>query len=216
MESERKPSIFSDRGFIGSAGELDEYGVWVKSEPEDIAFDNSAFFDEIDNEIKAKGGADSFGFVSDLAAVQHDADESADLAYTGQSNSANKFESDAFGMEEPEEQRADVYTEGNEAAAPAEGTVGDSFDVDFGMEEPEEQRADVYTEENEAAASAEDTVGDSFDVDFGMEEPEEQRADVHTEGNEAAAPAEDTVGDSFDMDFGMEEPEEQQADVYTE
>jgi hypothetical protein len=29
-----KPSIYQDRGTIGSAKELDEYGVWVKSEPQ--------------------------------------------------------------------------------------------------------------------------------------------------------------------------------------
>ncbi|MDR1176445.1 MAG: hypothetical protein LBK83_13365 [Treponema sp.] len=31
------PSIYSDRGTIGSADELDEYGVWVKSEPQDLS-----------------------------------------------------------------------------------------------------------------------------------------------------------------------------------
>ena len=34
MASEKKPSIYSDRSSIGSAEELDEYGVWVKSEPQ--------------------------------------------------------------------------------------------------------------------------------------------------------------------------------------
>jgi hypothetical protein len=34
MASNKKPSIYSDRGNFGSAEELDEYGVWVKSEPQ--------------------------------------------------------------------------------------------------------------------------------------------------------------------------------------
>ena len=34
MKNNKKPSIYSDRGSIGSAEELDEYGVWVKSEPQ--------------------------------------------------------------------------------------------------------------------------------------------------------------------------------------
>ncbi|GHV92121.1 hypothetical protein AGMMS50268_26240 [Spirochaetia bacterium] len=34
MASEKKPSIYYDRGTIGSSKELDEYGVWVKSEPQ--------------------------------------------------------------------------------------------------------------------------------------------------------------------------------------
>jgi len=34
MAKETKPSIYSDRGAIGSSNELDQYGVWVKSEPQ--------------------------------------------------------------------------------------------------------------------------------------------------------------------------------------
>ncbi|MDR2717758.1 MAG: hypothetical protein LBB89_06830 [Treponema sp.] len=34
--AEKKPSKNSDRGTIGSAEELDAYGVWVKSEPQDL------------------------------------------------------------------------------------------------------------------------------------------------------------------------------------
>jgi hypothetical protein len=37
MASEKKPSIYYDRGTIGSSAELDEYGVWVKSEPQDLS-----------------------------------------------------------------------------------------------------------------------------------------------------------------------------------
>ena len=34
--AEKKPSKYTDRGTIGSAEELDAYGVWVKSEPQDL------------------------------------------------------------------------------------------------------------------------------------------------------------------------------------
>jgi pilus assembly protein FimV len=37
MAKDKKPSIFADRGTIGSPDELDEYGVWVKSEPQDLS-----------------------------------------------------------------------------------------------------------------------------------------------------------------------------------
>jgi hypothetical protein len=37
MASDKKPSIYSDRSTIGSSDELDEYGVWVKCEPEDVS-----------------------------------------------------------------------------------------------------------------------------------------------------------------------------------
>ena len=36
MANEKKPSIYVDRGSIGSSDELDEYGVWVKSAPQDL------------------------------------------------------------------------------------------------------------------------------------------------------------------------------------
>ncbi|MDR1239666.1 MAG: hypothetical protein LBK27_06105 [Treponema sp.] len=37
MAGKNKPSIYSDRSTIGSSNELDEYGVWVKSEPQDLS-----------------------------------------------------------------------------------------------------------------------------------------------------------------------------------
>ena len=37
MAKDKEPSIFADRGTIGSSDELDEYGVWVKSEPQDLS-----------------------------------------------------------------------------------------------------------------------------------------------------------------------------------
>ncbi|GHV66574.1 hypothetical protein AGMMS49928_01590 [Spirochaetia bacterium] len=39
MASEKKPSIYDDRSTIGSSSELDEYGVWIKSGPEDLSLD---------------------------------------------------------------------------------------------------------------------------------------------------------------------------------
>lgn len=37
MAGKNDPSIYDDRSAIGSSEELDEYGVWVKSEPQDIS-----------------------------------------------------------------------------------------------------------------------------------------------------------------------------------
>jgi hypothetical protein len=37
MATGNRPSIYSDRSAIGSAEDLDAYGVWVKSEPQDMA-----------------------------------------------------------------------------------------------------------------------------------------------------------------------------------
>jgi hypothetical protein len=48
MASEKSPSIYADRSTIGSSEELDEYGVWVKSEPQDLS---SLQFDNQEEEI---------------------------------------------------------------------------------------------------------------------------------------------------------------------
>jgi hypothetical protein len=37
MAEKNDPSIYDDRSTIGNADELDEYGVWVKSEPQDLS-----------------------------------------------------------------------------------------------------------------------------------------------------------------------------------
>jgi len=37
MSFDKKPSMYSEHGTIGSAEELDAYGVWVKSEPQDFS-----------------------------------------------------------------------------------------------------------------------------------------------------------------------------------
>ncbi|MDR0403495.1 MAG: hypothetical protein LBH35_07920, partial [Treponema sp.] len=37
MAGKKDPSIYDDRSNIGSSEELDEYGVWVKSEPQDFS-----------------------------------------------------------------------------------------------------------------------------------------------------------------------------------
>ncbi|MDR2953119.1 MAG: hypothetical protein LBU82_07745, partial [Treponema sp.] len=41
MASEKRPSVYSDRGSFGSAEELDEYGVWIKCEPQDMSLTDS-------------------------------------------------------------------------------------------------------------------------------------------------------------------------------
>jgi len=42
MAIDKDPSIYRDRGTIGSSDELDEYGVWVKSEPQDLPSSDEA------------------------------------------------------------------------------------------------------------------------------------------------------------------------------
>ena len=79
MAIDKKPLIYSDRSHIGSADELDEYGVWVKSEPQDLPSngydtDSAGFsmddpgladFDDIEQNFGSE--PDNFGDSSDLS-----------------------------------------------------------------------------------------------------------------------------------------------------
>ncbi|MDR1278737.1 MAG: hypothetical protein LBK02_08300 [Treponema sp.] len=75
MASEKKPSIYSDRGTIGSSDELDEYGVWVKSEPQDLSSVNadiqeaiepsSAVIEELPDFDTDLGGEESLDFAEE-------------------------------------------------------------------------------------------------------------------------------------------------------
>jgi hypothetical protein len=82
MANEKKPSIYHDRGTIGSAKELDEYGVWVKSEPQVLSTE------------EAEKGADDFpldgledlpDFSTDLGASLEDSPDSPAEAESAES-----------------------------------------------------------------------------------------------------------------------------------
>jgi len=63
MASNKKPSIYSDRGGIGSAEDLDEYGVWVKSEPQDMSAESLGLKSgELSSEIEEAPLDDSLSF----------------------------------------------------------------------------------------------------------------------------------------------------------
>ncbi|MDR1100168.1 MAG: hypothetical protein LBL28_06765 [Treponema sp.] len=91
MASEKKPSIYSDRGTIGSSDELDEYGVWVKSEPQDLSSVNadiqeaiepsSAAIEELPDFDTDLGGEESLDFAGeDFSVPDLDIPEEADEA----------------------------------------------------------------------------------------------------------------------------------------
>jgi hypothetical protein len=61
MASEKDPSIYNDRSTIGSSDELDEYGVWVKSEPQDLSSVSVETLPDIEDlpDFNADSGLDS-------------------------------------------------------------------------------------------------------------------------------------------------------------
>lgn len=51
MAIDKDPSIYRDRGTIGSSDELDEYGVWVKSEPQVLRADSAGSIKDADSAL---------------------------------------------------------------------------------------------------------------------------------------------------------------------
>ncbi|MDR2344370.1 MAG: hypothetical protein LBD86_07560 [Spirochaetaceae bacterium] len=141
MESGKKTSIFSDRGSIGSADELDEYGVWVKIEPEDIAFDDGAFLAGTGKASEVKNIGSGLDFDPYGTGTYE-----ADLVSGG----AKKDTHTVYQKNSPEE-GLDLYAQ---AEMDASGLSG--FDIDF-----EDGGADDVSLE----AAAVDSAG--FDTDFG-------------------------------------------------
>ncbi|MDR2445398.1 MAG: hypothetical protein LBD44_05635 [Spirochaetaceae bacterium] len=193
MKSGKKASIFSDRSAIGSAEELDEYGVWVKSEPEDITFDDSAFLDEIGRVSEVTGIESGFDFDLPGTGTEEVALTSDDLHTPGDSG----FDVD-FGEETVETAALDEI--------PADFPPGDvivddpGFDMDFGEEMAALDEIPVDFPPGDVIV---DDPG--LDVDFG-EEPAETAAldEIPVD----FPPGDVIVDDSgLDVDFG-EEPAE--------
>jgi hypothetical protein len=174
MESGKIASIFSDRSAIGSADELDEYGVWVKSEPEDIAFDDSAFPGET-------------GKASEITDIESDLDFDLSGAGTGETalTSGDLDISDDSGFD------VDFGNDTEAGDASAEAFVEDisaddsGFDVDFGSD----------VEAGDASTSEVLADDSSFDVDF-TDEAEAGDASAEPPASEILA---DDSG--FDVDF---------------
>ena len=100
MAKERKPSIYVDRGTIGSHDELDEYGVWVKSEPQDLAFtgtdsreivedfedfsedifEEASGTDDLDLEVSDMDDLPDFGSTPEEDSLDFSMEKSTDLA----------------------------------------------------------------------------------------------------------------------------------------
>jgi hypothetical protein len=240
MANEKRPSIYQDRGTIGSTKELDEYGVWVKSGPQDLAGSDSG------------AGEENFSLdgLDDLSDFPADFDSSSE----GDSDSADS----GFSLSDD-----DFSIENEDAAAfsldPEDQSAGDS--ADFSLEEdasgfslseddmslPEEISAEEAPEDNAPESPAPEDAAFSLDLedqsagdsaDFSLEEdvsgfslseddislPEEISAEEAPEDNAPESPApeedaegfdemplEDLLGDVADEVPGLDMPEEDRA-----
>jgi len=81
MAFDKKPSMYSEHGTVGSAEELDAYGVWVKSEPQDFTaglaeaanFDAEAIPYEADYEADFDAGFSDLG-IGDIGLPDYEAE----------------------------------------------------------------------------------------------------------------------------------------------
>ncbi|MDR2865126.1 MAG: hypothetical protein LBV68_05920 [Spirochaetaceae bacterium] len=85
MERSKKPSIFTDRSDIGSDLELDEYGVWVKNDPEDIFTDENkdeSDFDELlEDTISTPSFAEETGINGEFSSIIEESNAEFDTLF---------------------------------------------------------------------------------------------------------------------------------------
>ncbi len=145
MATEKDPSIFHDRGTVGNADELDEYGVWVKSEPQELGADDAVGGDFIEPALPD---------IEDLTDIDLD---------------ASFGESGSPASEAPEPQKADVSKELDES--PEQSIIGDmdfeeisASDFGFGDEEPSSAKSNAVSAE--AAINSGDEITELSMEDF--------------------------------------------------
>ncbi|MDR1211836.1 MAG: hypothetical protein LBK40_06360 [Spirochaetaceae bacterium] len=152
MANEKKPSIYYDRGTIGSQDELDEYGVWVKSEPQDLTAGSAGSdFDlpdieelpDMEGAAPDGGGDDAFGFSVDESSSGDAQEDDLELP---------EFDiSDSFGPESP----------GNAADASE-----DSSFTDISMDDFLDASGETSVESAEEPAGETGFDDSGLDIDF--------------------------------------------------
>jgi len=192
MTSEKKPSIYVDRGTIGSSDELDEYGVWVKSEPQDLSSANLRIHDtqDLSEELSEANESDlDFPEISDLPDFDaHQAESSAAVSEIADTN--DDFEVPDIELEEKSD--SEEYELGD--FADSNVTLEDSDDF---MEIPEI---------DDTADNIRDNIRDSIQDDI-QENIQEEKAEESGDNGFTEVSMDDFIGslDSEPEDFVHEE-----------
>ena len=202
MAKEKKPSLYVDRGTIGSHDELDEYGVWVKSEPQDMSL-SSTDSNEILEDFE-EFSEDVFGEASDTDSLDLEISDMEDLP-----NFDNSQEDDS--LEFSTEDTTDIVME-DDFELP---DIGEEFEetlpavetIDFEELEDFTSQEDIGFEE---AAGFDETVG--LEDTAGFEEAVGLESDTgfdeiigleDTAGSDETIGLDDTAG--FDETIGLED-----------
>jgi hypothetical protein len=128
MANEKNPSIYFDRGTIGSSTELDEYGVWVKSEPQDFSSARAETASLGDDPIP-DGPVDFSTALEDLPDFG-DSGAQEDFDFSGENSGKGDIDFD-IPLEISAEDEMDDFFED-----PSGGPKDFSLEEDFGSGEP--------------------------------------------------------------------------------
>jgi hypothetical protein len=175
MLSEKNPSIYDDRGAIGSSEDLDEYGVWVKSGPQDISKESPAEdfsaddpFDDTDAGVSPDLSEDfSFSAQDDLPDFVNFTNTEDTPAYNGDSDFGE------FSFENPEtvdsgDAGISFETIENEGAGTEDQPENQSIDIDIPLdtESDEIMDFDSFPELGEGAQDSADAETPAGEISF--------------------------------------------------
>ncbi|MDR2110097.1 MAG: hypothetical protein LBP32_02180, partial [Spirochaetaceae bacterium] len=153
MASEKDPSIYNDRGTIGSSDELDEYGVWVKSEPQDLSSAAAENQEISDSTLPELGDLPDFG------------PETGDTDYDSFSFEDESGEAAGFGGDDLEIPELGMTESGD---SPGGGPLPDAVDEDgFTEVSMDDFLGDDMSSLDPGDASPMETLRDTnFDTEF--------------------------------------------------
>jgi hypothetical protein len=190
MVNEKRPSIYQDRGTIGSAKELDEYGVWVKSEPQDLAGGGKDAGEE-DFSLNDLDDLPDFPMDSDSSSGEDSGAADMDFSLPEDDFSIDGGEDAAFSFDaedQPAGEFADFSLEGDDSVP---GFSLNEEDLSLPEEipaveaaAPEDDAPENPVPDEDAEGfdeiSLDDLLGDVADEVPGLDAPEEGAAEEHT------------------------------------
>jgi len=171
MASDKKPSIYSDRSTIGSSDELDEYGVWVKSEPQNFSSSSASSAGGEADDVVSLPDFDSGLDLPDLDIPDDN------LSVSDEADSFSSFESDLGTLDDTSLEDAsfdDFSIPEDDAVMNANIDLEDSIGLDDvdGTSVPDNSAADSISLDDsidlEDSIGLEDNLDDNLELDDGL------------------------------------------------
>ena len=188
MAKEKKPSIYADRGTIGSSEELDKYGVWIKSELQNLPNKKPGLSPEIpDDDLDADDlemGIPDIGDLPDFDTLEDeiDTDLPEDSDSMDVSSVVEADDTDNFDIPDMDDMSDDDGgdDDDNEVAAADSEEDSDSDVFDFGdfseqdvISELSETGPDLSDSEDDLETSDDIEIPDDIEISEVIEIPED-------------------------------------------